>query len=328
MAGDAAAAAARAHYRQQRALARRTMAIARKLWRLVDPMNISGSFGPLGIQLTAAVTAAQEQAAAEGAAYVSAAVAAQEAIPDAGGSVVASALAGIASDGRDLASLLGWPVIGAKRMLGDGAALPDAMGAAERQLMMMVGTQVADAGRVAAGVGMAADRAVAGYERVVTLPACSRCIILAGRAYPWSSGFQRHPLCDCVHVPVTHDEWRRDRPGNFPDRIFEQMSAFEQAKVFGKAAAEAIRAGADIGQVVNARRGMISAGGRRYTSEGITARGLAGKRLGQLAKVRGSRYRVSQIPRLMPEQIYAEAKRLGWDRDQVIRQLTRFGYIT
>ena len=85
--------------------------------------------------------------------------------------------------------------------------------------------------------------------------------------------------------------------------------------------------GADIGQIVNARRGMTTAGGRKYTSEGTTVRGLAGKRLGEATKQRGSRYRRARMPRLMPEQIYAEADRLGWDREEIVRQLKRFGYI-
>lgn len=73
--------------------------------------------------------------------------------------------------------------------------------------------------------------------------------------------------------------------------------------MFGKAGAEAIRSGADMAAVVNARRGMYTAAdGRKYTREAATRRRL----------------------RLMPEQIFREAK----DRDDAIRLLRLHGYIT
>jgi hypothetical protein len=75
--------------------------------------------------------------------------------------------------------------------------------------------------------------------------------------------------------------------------------------------------------VVNARRGMqtanIAGGKTLITTEGATRRGLAGQRLGAR---RGQR-----VVRLMPEQIYADAARLGWSREEILRQLHRFGYI-
>ncbi len=72
--------------------------------------------------------------------------------------------------------------------------------------------------------------------------------------------------------------------------------------MFGKAGAEAIRAGADIGSVVNARRGMYTAaGGRLYTRSGAT---------------RTRR-------RMMPEQIVREAT----DRDDTLRLLRLHGYL-
>lgn len=317
---------ARAHYRQQQAIVRRILALARRLGRALRPEDLAGSyFGGVDTQIYAALLAAQQQAAEEGYGFVTASVLAAGAVPDPGGSFVPESLVGVASDGRDLASLLAWPIVRHTRQAGDGAVQPDIMAQAWRELMMILATQVADAGRVAAGVGIAVDRAVIGYERIVNLPACSRCIVLAGRLYPWSQGFARHPRCDCVHKPVASiEEWQRGRPENFPDRIFNRLSRKEQDKIFGRAAAQAIRDGADIGQVVNARRGITTAGGRLYTREGTTSRGLAGRRLGQLAKEAGSRYRRSQIPRIMPEAIYEAA---DGDRDEAIRLLRRFGYI-
>lgn len=308
---------ARSHYRRQQAIVRRILSLMRELGRDIRPEDLAAAFfGGIDSAVYAALVAAQQQAAAEGDAYVAAVLAAAGVTPDPAAALIPGSLAGVASDGRPLRSLLAWPIVRTVRQAGDGAVTPDAFGRAWRELMMILGTQVADAGRVGAGVRIAADRAVIGYERVVQLPACNRCIVLAGRLYPWSDGFRRHPRCDCVHKPVASiEEWRRARPDNFPDRIFGRMSRAEQDRVFGREGARAIRDGADIGQVVNARRGITTAGGRTYTTEGTTARGLAGRRLGQLAKV----------PRVMPEGIYAAA---GGDREAAIRLLRRFGYIT
>lgn len=321
---DDVIAEARSHYRWQASLSQQVLAIVRKLWARVDPDDIAGSFAKVFAKLLDVIAQAQQEAATAGAAYIGAALAAEAVTPDPVGALVAASLAGVASDGRRLDNLVALPVIRAKQLIGQGAPVSEAMRAAEGQLLMIVSTQVADAGRVAAGVRIAVDRMAAGYERVLTLPSCSRCIVLAGRVYPWSDGFQRHPRCDCIHVPVTAARLGKDT-GNDPDSIFASMSTAQQNAVFGVAGAEAIRRGADVGQVVNARQGMYEAGGRRYTHEGTSARGLAGKRLGQLRKQPGSRYRVSNVPRLMPEQILAEAK---GDRAEAIRLLRRFGYIT
>jgi hypothetical protein len=324
-----AEALARGHYRAQQALTRQAMVAAGSQWEHLDTDDLSGSWvSQVAPRVLAVATAAQLQAAQAAAEYVPAAVLAQEGVPVAAGVVAAEALAGIASDGRDLLSLLTMPIGLMKRLIGDGATVEDASGQALRNLLMLVGTQTADAGRVATGVGIVSDTTCAGYERVVTLPACGRCIVLAGRAYPHSEGFLRHPRCDCQMVPVTDAQWRNERPENTPERLFGQMSPEQQAKAFTGAGAKAIRDGADIGQVVNARRGMATAGGRKFTTEGTTARGLAGRRLGRLAKQAGSKYRRSQIPRVMPEQLYADAEAYGWDREQLLAQLERFGFIT
>jgi hypothetical protein len=321
---DDVIAEARSHYRWQASLSQKVMAIVRKLWAKVDPADIAGSFSKIFAKLLDVITEAQQEAAAAGAAYVGAALAAQAVTPDPIGAVIAASLAGVASDGRRLDTLATLPVIRAKTLIGQGMSVPEAMRIAEGQLLTIVSTQVADAGRVATGMGIALDRMSAGYQRVLTLPSCSRCIVLAGRVYTWSDGFQRHPRCDCIHVPITVADYDRGGVSHSPEDIFAGMSSAEQNKVFGVAGAESIRRGADLGQVVNARRGMIEAGGRKYTSDGVTARGIAGKRLGQLQKRRGSRYRVSNVPRLMPEQIFTEAK---GDREEAARLLKRFGYI-
>lgn len=101
-----------------------------------------------------------------------------------------------------------------------------------------------------------------------------------------------------------------------PVAYFDSLTRAEQDKTFGAAGAEALRADANMGQVVNARRGMTTAqvGGRKIltTTEGTTRRGLA-------SRVRGG----NRLPRLMPEQIQA----LATDRADYLRLLNMNGYM-
>jgi hypothetical protein len=88
--------------------------------------------------------------------------------------------------------------------------------------------------------------------------------------------------------------------------------AFRERRVKGlsKADEQAIQDGADMSQVVNARRGMSVAGGRKMTREGVTRRGFAGSRL-------------QGRQRLMPEELYRQAV----NRDDAIRLLRLHGYL-
>jgi hypothetical protein len=145
-------------------------------------------------------------------------------------------------------------------------------------------------------------------------PSCSRCALLAGLRYAWNAGFDRHPACDCIAIPAAEDS--ADDLRTDPAAYFASLSVAEQDRVFTKAGAEAIRAGADINQVVNARRGMYTASGRKLTRTGATTRGFAGQRLG----ARSGR----PATRLMPEEVFRQA---NGDRDDAIRLLRQHGYL-
>jgi hypothetical protein len=274
----------------------------------MDLNDLDGSFSELGPRLFLSLSAAQMAAAESGDAYVAAALAEQGIDGAADGRLRPRSLAGVASDGRPLESLLRAPVALAKRAV--GARVPDPLGAGGSLLDMIVQTQVADARRVAASVSMMSRPAVRGYVRVVNLPACGRCLILAGRYYRTrdSAAFLRHPRCDCTAEPTNDRSATTDTLEGF-----QSMSVAEQDKAFTKAGAQAVRDGADPSRVVNARRGMSTTvqHGRTYrtTTEGTTRRGrLPGQ-------ARGAR--------LMPEAIYD----LASDRDDAIRLLRRFGYL-
>jgi hypothetical protein len=229
---------------------------------------------------------------------------------------------GVAGDGRPLLSLLDEPRIAAKTAIGQGLGAQQAWDQARNSLQRMSATAVQDAGRGAESVAMVARPAVTGYVRVLNLPSCARCVILAGRFYEWNRGFARHPLCDCLHVPST--------VAAAEGQTVDPAAAFRAGKVkgLGRADTQAIEDGANIGQVVNAHRGMATAQvyGRtlKITREGITKRGLAGQRLGEFELRRGNRYRTSRTPRLMPESIY---KLAGDDRDEALRLLKLHGYL-
>lgn len=267
----------------QAALARSTASAARAAWARIDRLSIGRSWLRLLAEPLALLVAGQLQAAQTADAYVAEALAAQGVATPAEGAVWGRSLAGVASDGRRLDTLLYQPAIETLTLIGAGASPSRALAAGALRLDMIVRTQIADAGRVATGIGIAA-RPGTGYTRVLTPPSCSRCAILAGKYYRWSMGFQRHPKCDCVHVPTT-----RGFSGGLvtnPRGYFDSLTAVEQNRIFTNAGAAAIRDGADIGQVVNARRGMTSAG---TTTEATGRRGGAPRN------------------RLMPEEIYRRA---------------------
>lgn len=292
-------------YRANAALRTRTVRAARGMWRGLDRTRLDRSWITAGPQLAGLLTVAQAQTADSSDAYVTAVLASQDIDNEAQGTVNAVALAGTASDGRPLDSLLREPIITVKEAIGKGVAPARAMLLGQAQLEMIVSTQVVDAGRVGDGVALATRPRAGGYVRMLSGGSCGRCVILAGRFYRWSSGFLRHPRCDCRHIPSNEDV-SGDLSTN-PMAHFRSLSADEQDRAFTKAGAQSIREGADINQVVNARRGMYTAGGRRFTRESTTRRGAAAGR-----------------QRIMPEQIFKDA---GGNREEAIRLLKLHRFI-
>jgi hypothetical protein len=346
-----------AHRARQVALSAQARSVFARLWRFLDPRQPQASWARMNARAVALLTAAQSEAARGADEYVAAALAMQGATPDPVGPIPARAFAGTAADGRDLAGLLSYPAFQVEAFVSQGMTPEQASAIGARHLDRIVATEVSDAARVATGVAVVGDRAARGYVRMLTPPSCSRCVVLAGRWYAVNAGFLRHPQCDCVHIPAAEDI--RDEVRTDPMQYFDSLTEAQQDAAFTKAGAQAIRDGADIAQVVNARRGaagigyaagrlteaektMLRGGRQRghlertsvfgqdlfVTTEGTTTRGAAGVRLGAREtgrKTNGSRYRVARAPRLMPESIYEIA---GGNRDEAIRLLKRNGYIT
>lgn len=158
-----------------------------------------------------------------------------------------------------------------------------------------------------------------GYVRMLTPPSCDRCVILAGRWYRWNKGFERHPMCDCVHIPAAESK-AQDITVD-PMEYFDSLSEADQNKYFGKANSLAIREGADITQVVNQNRtkgSMFTADdGRRYTNEGLTRRSLP-------QHARKQRGLDPMVLRPTVWQIYRDS---AGNREAATQALRDFGYI-
>jgi hypothetical protein len=312
-------------YRQTASVTRRVVDEVQRIWRGLTASRIESDLeGDAGRRILDLVTAGQLSVAAGAQRYVEECVAAANA-----GLVAALALlrpqgfAGIASDGRPLASLLYVPAVTVASRRAAGASDDEAMLAGLYQMTRITATQIADADRSSVQVAMAANPRTVMYVRVVHLPACARCIILAGRTYSYSTGFLRHPNCDCTVRPATDAEWRQMPT---PLDLFREMTPEQQNRVFTVAGARALREGADIGQVVNARRGMDTPDSDT-TTEGATVRSYYARRLraagGDIERGVG-RYSVVTRPRLTPEGIFARTD----DRGEQIRLLRENAYLT
>lgn len=325
---------------RQISLAARTASVVVGLWRGVNPASMSASWGGVAAQASLLVQRAQFVMAANVDPYM-------ESIADAFGAVSFTEAglqptgfaAGFTDDGRPMNGLLLTGPINAKRAVASGYSVAGAMDAGAAALRTAVESQVAGAGHSASMVSMfmrdpetlpdAVFKAPHGrlmvrgddgltrpyfrpksYVRMVQPGACSRCVILAGKHYHKSTPFLRHPRCHCTVIPV--DENVDDYPATDPKAYYESLSPAERVKTFGKAGVEALDAGADMNQVVNARQGMyVTKGGLQATTSGTTKRGLYGS--GQTGKAR-----------LMPEEIFRLA---DGNRDEAIRLLRQYSYI-
>lgn len=194
------------------------------------------------------------------------------------------------------------------------ADIEDAAAKVLADLDRFVASEVAEAGRSASQVEFVARPDWTNYVRLLNPPSCARCAILAGRVYRDLDAFQRHPLCDCVMVPVT--DWQEAHDEGL---ISSAQDLFESGDLRGlsQADAQAVSDGADIAQVVNAQSGMATAdlfsqGRMKVTTTGTTKRAAWRKA------------NPNRPYRLRPEAIYALAK---GDRAEAIRLLRLYGYL-
>lgn len=258
--------------------------------------NFDDSWRSQGPKVALAAKSAQLGAARAATPYLKDVLAELD-IPDKPTAAVApDGFVGVAGDGRPVDSLLYGAVVTAKQATADGASPQQALEQGERWLDMTLETLLADTGRAAVSAGMTARPAVTGWVRMLDLPSCSRCVVLAGKFFRWNEGFLRHPSCDCRHIPATEHI-----AGSLTT---DPQAAYQSGQVRGLTAAQrkALDDGANFGRVVNSRRGMDSAWSET-TREATTRR----------------------RQRLSPEGIYLRA---GDNRDEALRLLKANGYLT
>lgn len=290
---------ARSHYDRQRRLSLAALAALRNLFRTtprptVPQIAATGA----GYQLAAATLSASTVAG----------------FADKRPVTVAQAFAGVSSMGFSLME----PIVATidKVVPAPPVAVPDPwwtdaeafMADLERLFL----SEIQDAGRSAAQVEIVAEPDWQYYVRMLNLPSCKRCVSLAGRVYRDLEAFQRHPLCDCVMVPV--QDWQDAHDKGL---VTDPMQAFKSGMVTGlsQADAQAIADGADFHQVVNASQGITTAVAFGHLVKATT--------YGTTRRAAWRKANPSRLVRLRPESIYEIAK----DPEDAIRLLRVYGYI-
>lgn len=203
-------------------------------------------------------------------------------------------------------------------------------------LDLFVQSEIIAAGADAASVEIAGGNEWTNYIRVLDLPSCDRCVVLAGRIYRDLEGFARHPKCDCQHWPVA--SWAEAEAAGLvtdPEVAFErgliggyrtrQDGSVRWTPSLSAADTRAIRDGADVQSVVNAKRG----GGRRpagmtnTVSVDIFNRTVKATLEGTTKRAAWRKKHPNLPIRLRPESIYEHAT----DREDALRLLRLYGYL-
>lgn len=337
---------AEAYYSAQKVEQRAALAAVQRQWARLAPGAVAASWDALAPTLLAVVLTAQRRVAAPGAQYVDDVLAETGSSVDPFVATSSAALVGYAGDGRPIEGLLSEAPRKTLNALSAGVSPLVAQDIGGRFLNLAVSSTLADTSRASENLAMN-SRPDLWYVRMLSPKACSRCAILAGQKYRSSVAFERHPGCLCTNIPSSEavaGDITLDTKA-----YFDSLPETDQSRVFTNAGAEAIRAGADPAQVVNARRGMSTAAQNQrdwipkgrltstrlygrdlyLTNEGVTRRGQAynalvrGDRANDV-KVPGRRNKQTRAPRLMPESIVEIAE----DRADLVRLLRLNGYVT
>lgn len=303
------------------ALADRTARDAARVWRNADPAYLDISWNVIAPALVGLVGDSQVEAATSARSLADVTAVAYQ---SAGLNIEPAAFAGVDITGREIGPGMFGAVTVTKSLIGSGAASDYAMQVGMSYLVAKTKTAVQDAGRQA-DIAAAAGKGWTHYVRVVSPGACSRCAVLAGKS-AYKTTFPRHPACKCSSCPLEGDGSGPVPAGLHaaPNDYFDSLTPAEQDRIFTADGAKAIRDGADLGRVVNARRGMYQAGRVQATKEGTTFRSpWARDRKNGYTIGAGDRYRKTTRVRLMPESIYQLA---GDDTALARRMLFDNGY--
>lgn len=223
---------------------------------------------------------------------------------------------GVTGAGISVPDALRGAIARTKLRVAEGMTARAALANTGSWLTRLTGTVLADTSRGAEQLVMK-SRDVDWYVRMVSGPSCGRCVILAGVKYRTERAFDRHPGCDCRHVPVSERDAAKDLVVSLDDYL-EGADDADLARLFGsKANAQAFRDGADPNQLINAyRKGSQYATLAEYdgktwmakaTRESSSRRGYAGRLL------------PAKAPRVMPESIYRMTKGDKAETDRLLR---------
>ena len=250
--------AATDHYLLQQKISVSTVSGAKKLWNRMGS-DFDTSWRTIRPEMLTFVQTGRMAAAVSAASYTPQLLAETGQALDSVGQIIPAAFVAYAPDGRAMESLLDTAVIRSKMAVAGGATATEALSAGGKWLTGTLLTVMSDTGRSVVSADIIQRPKVGGYVRMLNTPSCSRCVILAGKWFRWNEGFQRHPKCDCIHVPAATEKFAKEQGYvSDPYEYFKSLSVKDQERLFGKNEAEAIREfGADIYRVMNVKmRGL------------------------------------------------------------------------
>jgi hypothetical protein len=255
--------AANSYYLEQQSISVTTALATKSIWQQMTD-DFDRSWRSVGPALLETVELGRAAAVTRSLGYTAAVLDETSQQAPAAGALNPGRFLESAPNGQPMAAVLSGSIVQAKVAVRDGAQPAAALAQAERWLTGVVLTTMADTGRSVVGADITQRPTITGYVRMLNAPSCSRCIILAGKFFRWNEVFQRHPRCDCKHIPAQDAEWAKAEGFiSDPYEAFKALSPSEQERVFGRIEARAIRDGADIYRIENTKlRGLGTAKSR------------------------------------------------------------------
>jgi hypothetical protein len=190
-----------------------------------------------------------------------------------------------------------------------------------KRLDRMVASEVTDAGREATHVEIIGRPQWENYVRVLNLPSCKRCVVLAGRIYRDLDHFDRHPQDDCEMWPVK--DWGHAHSEGL---VTDPVAAIKAGKVAGLSEADhraIVEDGADPSEVINATRGTSQPGVTAAIDVEVFGHLVKATTAGTSPSSAWRREHPNLPVRMRPGSIYEHAK----DRDHAVRLLKLYGYL-
>ena len=255
--------AAIAQYERQQQITGVTVAAMSRVWAQAGP-EFDSAYASLRPHLLSVLQLGRAAAVHAAYQYTSTVLAETGQDAPASGVIVPGAFIDTEPSGYPVGSTFDSMPVKAKQAVAGGMSVSDALEASRAWMSGVALTMLADTRRDIYEADMVQRPKVTGWVRMLNPPSCPRCVILAGKRFRWNQRFQRHPRCDCLHIPAS--EALAGDLTTDPYAYFNSMSKEEQDRWFGASNAQAVRDGADIYRVHNiGMRGLGTArSNRRY----------------------------------------------------------------